>query len=449
MLNCASAARGWPGAARRNSSNPARAAFTEPRRRAPRAASYISCAFPSPPAGASAALSDAAAGGGALRAASAAASRARRASSSRVAICWRSCVSCCCPCPVSSWICTSCRSIATRRVETSPRRRTFWSVSESSSAWLRRSTSRRSCSWLARSCCICARRSWMSRCVARHPPRSGTASSTSAARLIALPARAVSCPPTMANSARRLRASALSSAPSSSGRSLPYDSVVKRDASIPYAPSHARTASARRWPSARLYSVEPRWSACPSMRSRTPGLARRISALARSFASASPRISSLSYSKKMISVSASRTGRGADSRSRSLRSASARSASARRRASSSRRMESARALAAAVLSAPVPGTVAGGRLRQAPIASGIRARAAAWRSFICGISCPVGTRRGRVGPREGIRWGDAPPRARGWRRRRAAGQWRRPVRSRAAAPAASVPARRRSPARRG
>src|SRR5207245_5860090 len=67
-------------------------------------------------------------------------------------------------------------------------------------------------------------------------------------------------------SSRRFSFKAASSDPLVGGRSLPLLTVVIREVSIPRLSRYFLAASARRWPSARLYSREPRSSQLPSMR---------------------------------------------------------------------------------------------------------------------------------------------------------------------------------------
>src|SRR5207248_7567690 len=65
-------------------------------------------------------------------------------------------------------------------------------------------------------------------------------------------------------SARRFFAHADSSWPGSAGRSLPWLTTLIRLPSAPSPVRYLRTDSARRWPSARLYSVVPRSSVWPA-----------------------------------------------------------------------------------------------------------------------------------------------------------------------------------------
>src|SRR4029077_1319508 len=83
-------------------------------------------------------------------------------------------------------------------------------------------------------------------------------------------------PAVISNSSRRFLAHALSSWPGSKGRSLPYDTVSMRPASMPWLTRYCLDAMARRLPSARLYSSDPRSSQCPATRMRSPGFAWRI-----------------------------------------------------------------------------------------------------------------------------------------------------------------------------
>src|SRR5438105_2058394 len=83
-------------------------------------------------------------------------------------------------------------------------------------------------------------------------------------------------PARISNSSRRFFAQASSSWPGSMGRSSPYDTVSIRLASMPWLARYCLAAVARRFPSARLYSSEPRSSQCPLTRMRRPGLACRI-----------------------------------------------------------------------------------------------------------------------------------------------------------------------------
>src|SRR5215207_6078684 len=87
-------------------------------------------------------------------------------------------------------------------------------------------------------------------------------------------------------------------------------------------------AAARRLPSARLYSSEPRSSACPLICTRTLGLAARTAALRSSVPWSTERTVAWSYSKLIMAA-------------RSALTALARSIAARARASSSRRARSA------------------------------------------------------------------------------------------------------------
>src|SRR5439155_569983 len=74
------------------------------------------------------------------------------------------------------------------------------------------------------------------------------------------------------NSSRRFCDQADSSCPSTSGRSSPHDCVSIRPASTPWLTRYCLAACARRLPSARLYSSEPRSSQCPPTRLRKSAL---------------------------------------------------------------------------------------------------------------------------------------------------------------------------------
>src|SRR5205823_1422229 len=77
-------------------------------------------------------------------------------------------------------------------------------------------------------------------------------------------------------------------------RSSPYDTVSIRLASMPWLARYCLAAVARRFPSARLYSSEPRSSQCPLTRMRNPGLACRIATFWSSTPASPPRMIALS-----------------------------------------------------------------------------------------------------------------------------------------------------------
>src|SRR5438067_2182486 len=101
-------------------------------------------------------------------------------------------------------------------------------------------------------------------------------------------------PARISNSSRRFFAQASSSWPGSMGRSSPYDTVSIRLASMPWLAMYCLAAVARRFPSARLYSSEPRSSQCPLTRMRNPGLACRIATFWSSTPASPPRMIALS-----------------------------------------------------------------------------------------------------------------------------------------------------------
>src|SRR5687767_4753903 len=101
----------------------------------------------------------------------------------------------------------------------------------------------------------------------------------------------VSPPEVTSNSSRRFCAKADSSAPAATGRSSPNEMTSMREPSMPLFVRYILAAAARRLPSARLYSSEPRSSAWPLMRSRTDGLACRIAAFRSRLARSSLRMS--------------------------------------------------------------------------------------------------------------------------------------------------------------
>src|SRR6266571_2420925 len=80
-------------------------------------------------------------------------------------------------------------------------------------------------------------------------------------------------PERISNSSRRFCAHDSSSCPEASGRSSPYDTVSIRLPSMPWMTTYCLAAVARRLPSARLYSSDPRSSQWPLMRMRSAGLA--------------------------------------------------------------------------------------------------------------------------------------------------------------------------------
>src|SRR5438552_1604858 len=88
--------------------------------------------------------------------------------------------------------------------------------------------------------------------------------------------RNASPPERMSNSSRRFCAHAVSSWPCAIGRSSPYDTVSMRPASMPWLTTYCFAEVARRFPSARLYSSDPRSSQCPEIRIRRLGFACRI-----------------------------------------------------------------------------------------------------------------------------------------------------------------------------
>src|SRR5262249_30030689 len=83
------------------------------------------------------------------------------------------------------------------------------------------------------------------------------------------------------------------------GRSLPYDTMLMRRASIPCATRYVMAALALRSPSARLYSLVPRSSQWPSISRSWVGLAFRWLAWGSSVLAPSRRTMALSKSKKM------------------------------------------------------------------------------------------------------------------------------------------------------
>src|SRR5690606_28001207 len=115
----------------------------------------------------------------------------------------------------------------------------------------------------------------------RAAPFHCVASTPHAPLLPSIPVR-VPWPAVTWNSARRFMAHARSFDSRMSGCSSPMLAVSKRLASRPRLTRKSRTAFARRRPRARLYSSEPRSSACPTIRTRTSGSARRTAALRRS-----------------------------------------------------------------------------------------------------------------------------------------------------------------------